>query len=104
MLKEIVKQAKLPVKNRIIQPPVVCILIGTLLLFHSSEIIVKYHDKICKLEGEVKAILKQEEEEKQLRLSEMAIKIKKDSNITSLNMSQRFCLDMDQVRGKWSRM
>ena len=40
---------------------------------------MKYHDKICKLEGEVKVILKQEEEEKQLRLSEMAIK--KASNL-----------------------
>ena len=40
---------------------------------------MKYCDKICKLEGEVKSILKQEEEEKQLRLSEMAIK--KASNL-----------------------
>ena len=35
--------------------------------------IVKYLDKVRKLEGEVKAILKQEEEEKQLRLSEMEV-------------------------------
>ncbi len=34
---------------------------------------MKYRDKIRQLEGEVKAILKQEEEEKQLRLSEMEV-------------------------------
>ena len=38
-----------------------------------AEVIVKYRCKISKLEGEVKAILKQEEEEKQLRLSEMEV-------------------------------
>ena len=34
---------------------------------------MKYRDKVRELEGEVKAILKQEEEEKQLRLSEMEV-------------------------------
>ena len=34
---------------------------------------MKYRDKIRKLGSEIKAILKQEEEEKQLRLSEMAV-------------------------------
>ena len=35
--------------------------------------VVKFRDRIRSLEGEIKAILKQEEEEKQLRLSEMEI-------------------------------
>lgn len=35
--------------------------------------VVRHRDKIRSLEGEIKAILKQEEEEKQLRLSEMEI-------------------------------
>ena len=38
-----------------------------------SEVIVKYRDKINRLQEEVKAILRQEEEEKQMRLSEMAV-------------------------------
>ncbi len=38
-----------------------------------TEVIVKYKDKIHALETEIKAVLKQEEEEKHTRLSEMAI-------------------------------
>ena len=38
-----------------------------------TEVIVKYRDKINRLQEEVKAILRQEEEEKQMRLSEMAV-------------------------------
>lgn len=34
---------------------------------------MKYRDKLGKLGGEIKAILKQEEEEKQMRLSEMEV-------------------------------
>ena len=34
---------------------------------------MKYRDKVRELQGEVKAILKKEEEEKQLRLSEMEV-------------------------------
>ena len=37
------------------------------------EVIVKYKDKTHALETEIKAVLKQEEEEKHMRLSEMAI-------------------------------
>jgi ATP-dependent RNA helicase DDX27 len=36
-------------------------------------VVIKFRDKIHSLDGEIKAILKQEEEEKQLRLSEMSI-------------------------------
>lgn len=38
-----------------------------------TEVIVKYRNKIRLLETEIKQILKQEEEEKQLRLTEMEI-------------------------------
>ena len=42
------------------------------MLLH-TEVIVKYRGKIRSLEAEIKQILKQEEEEKQLRLTEMEI-------------------------------
>ncbi len=38
-----------------------------------AEVIVKFRDKIRSLEKEVKSILKQEDEEKQLRVSEMEV-------------------------------
>ena len=38
-----------------------------------TEVILKYRGKICSMETEIKQILKQEEEEKQLRLTEMEI-------------------------------
>ena len=38
-----------------------------------AEVIVKYRDKIRRLGGEMKAIMKQEEEERQLRLSDMEV-------------------------------
>ena len=38
-----------------------------------TEVIIKYRGKIRSLEAEIKQILKQEEEEKQLRLTEMEI-------------------------------
>ena len=37
------------------------------------DVVVKYRDKIHKLEAEIKAVLRQEEEEKYMRLSEMSI-------------------------------
>lgn len=58
MLKDVVKSAKCPVKSRVI----------------STEVIVRYRDKIKKLESEIHEILKAEEEEKQLRISEMEVK------------------------------
>ena len=50
VLKEIVKSAKCPPKNRVIP----------------GEVIEKYKSKISSLEGEIRDILKQEEEEKQV--------------------------------------
>ena len=38
-----------------------------------AEVVVKFRDKIRGLEGEMKSILKQEEEEKELRVSEMQV-------------------------------
>ncbi|XP_029200522.2 probable ATP-dependent RNA helicase DDX27 [Acropora millepora] len=55
LLKDIVKLAKTPVKSRIVPP----------------EVIDKYKSKIEGLEKDVKAILKQEGEEKELRVSEI---------------------------------
>lgn len=55
LLKEIVKSAKTPVKSRIVPP----------------EVIEKYKGKIQGLEKDLKEILKQESEEKELRISEM---------------------------------
>jgi ATP-dependent RNA helicase DDX27 len=57
VLKEVVKQAKCPVKSRVVP----------------SEVIAKYRKKVEDLEEEVKEILKEEEEDKQMRLSEMEI-------------------------------
>lgn len=50
MLKEIVKKAKVPVKSRII----------------SQDVVIRYKDKIRTLSPEVKAILKEEKEEKEV--------------------------------------
>ncbi|XP_073234182.1 probable ATP-dependent RNA helicase DDX27 [Porites lutea] len=55
LLKEIVKLAKTPVKSRIVP----------------SEVIGKYRNKIQGLDKDLKEILKQEGEEKELRVSEM---------------------------------
>ncbi|CAH3041031.1 unnamed protein product [Pocillopora meandrina] len=55
LLKEIVKSAKTPVKSRIVPP----------------EVIEKYKGKIQGLDKDLKDILKQESEEKELRISEM---------------------------------
>ncbi|XP_020611155.1 probable ATP-dependent RNA helicase DDX27 isoform X2 [Orbicella faveolata] len=55
LLKEIVKLAKTPVKSRIVP----------------TEVIEKYKSKIQGLEKDLKEILKQESEEKELRISEM---------------------------------
>ncbi len=38
-----------------------------------AEVVVKFRDKIRGLEGEMKSILRQEEEEKELRVSEMQV-------------------------------
>ncbi len=51
------------------------------------EVIVKYKDKTHALETEIKAVLKQEEEEKHMRLSEMAIS--KARNIVQRNLVVR---------------
>ena len=51
VLKDIVKQAKYPVKSRVVP----------------YEVVVRYRDKIRHLEKELKQIMKQEEEEKQVR-------------------------------------
>lgn len=40
-------------------------------LSFTKEVIAKYRDRIRKLEPEIKQVLKQEEEEKQIRVSEM---------------------------------
>lgn len=58
MLKEVVKNAQIPVKNRII----------------STEIIEKFRKKIESFEADIKDILKQEEEDKELRIAEMQMK------------------------------
>ncbi|XP_057291978.1 probable ATP-dependent RNA helicase DDX27 isoform X2 [Hydractinia symbiolongicarpus] len=55
MLKEVVKNAHVPVKNRII----------------SQEVVLKYKQKLEELEKDIKDLLKQEEEEKELRIAEM---------------------------------
>jgi len=55
LLKELVKTAKMPVKNRII----------------SSDVIDKYRKKVEELEKDIKDIMKGEEEEKELRVAEM---------------------------------
>ncbi|XP_077982571.1 putative ATP-dependent RNA helicase DDX27 [Glandiceps talaboti] len=55
MLKEIVKRARNPVKSRVVPP----------------DIVGKYRDKIEKMEEDIDKILKMEEEEKELRVSEM---------------------------------
>lgn len=49
VLKEVIKQAKCPVKSRVM----------------AQVVVLKYKDKIKHLEKEVKLIMKQEEEEKQ---------------------------------------
>ena len=53
VLKDVVKQAKCPVKSRVVP----------------YEVVVRYRDKIRHLEKEVKQIMKQEEEEKQVKRS-----------------------------------
>jgi len=58
MLKGIVKNASVPVKNRIIPP----------------EVIERYKKKIEELEKDIKDILKQEETEKELRIADMQVK------------------------------
>jgi len=58
MLKGIVKNASVPVKNRIIPP----------------EVIERYKKKIEDLEKDIKDILKQEETEKELRIADMQVK------------------------------
>ncbi len=45
----------------------------TLIYCDFAEVVVKFRDKIRGLEGEMKSILKQEEEEKELRVSEMQV-------------------------------
>ena len=50
VLKEAVKQAKCPVKSRLVP----------------QEVVVRYRDRIKRMEKEVKEIMKQEEEEKQV--------------------------------------
>ena len=57
MLKEVVKKAKIPAKSRVIPP----------------DIVVRYRDQIQKLATEIKSVLKEEKEEKELRLSEMEV-------------------------------
>ena len=51
VLKDVVKQAKYPVKSRVVP----------------YEVVMRYKDKIRNLEKELKQIMKQEEEEKQVR-------------------------------------
>ena len=51
LLKEIVKKAKIPAKSRVIP----------------QEVVVRYRDRIRKLEGDIKSILKEEQEEKEVR-------------------------------------
>ncbi|XP_065676333.1 probable ATP-dependent RNA helicase DDX27 [Hydra vulgaris] len=55
MLKEVVKNAKIPVKNRIL----------------STEVVEKYKIKLESFEKDIKEILKEEESAKQLRVAEM---------------------------------
>ncbi|XP_062500665.1 probable ATP-dependent RNA helicase DDX27 [Corticium candelabrum] len=55
MLKEVVKHARTPVKSRVIPP----------------DVIAKIKDKLSRLEKDIKDILKQEDEEKQMRRAEM---------------------------------
>lgn len=55
MLKEVVKKAKIPAKSRVVPP----------------DVVVRYRDQIQKLATEIKSILKEEKEEKELRVSEM---------------------------------
>lgn len=57
MLKEVVKKAKIPAKSRVIPP----------------DVVVHYRDQIQKLATEIKSILKEEKEEKELRVSEMEV-------------------------------
>ena len=53
VLKEVIKQAKCPSKSRVMPP----------------EVIEKYKVKIQSLENEIKEIMKQEEEEKEVSLT-----------------------------------
>ena len=53
MLKEVVKRAKVPAKSRLIP----------------QDVVVRYRDKIRKLSPEIKAILKEEKEEKEVYVS-----------------------------------
>ncbi|XP_066936709.1 probable ATP-dependent RNA helicase DDX27 [Clytia hemisphaerica] len=55
MLKDIVKNSNIPVKNRLMSP----------------DVIAKYKKKLEEMEKDIKDILKQEEEEKQIRIGEM---------------------------------
>lgn len=55
VLKEIVKKAKIPAKSRVVPP----------------DVAVRYRDQIRKLSAEIKSILKEEKEEKELRVTEM---------------------------------
>jgi ATP-dependent RNA helicase DDX27 len=57
MLKEVVKRARAPVKSRIIP----------------AGVISKYKDKLKAIEKDIKDILKQEEQEKQIRRAEMEV-------------------------------
>ena len=50
MLKEVVKRAKVPAKSRVIP----------------QDVVVRYRDRIRRLSPEVKAILKEEKEEKEV--------------------------------------
>jgi len=58
MLKDVVKNAHVPVKNRIIP----------------QDVIEKYKKKLEELEADIKDILKQEQEEKELRITEMEMR------------------------------
>jgi ATP-dependent RNA helicase DDX27 len=55
MLKEVVKRAKVPAKSRILP----------------QYVVVRYRDRIRKLAPEIKAIVKEEKEERELRVTEM---------------------------------
>ena len=50
MLKELVKTAKVPAKSRVVPP----------------DVVIRYRDQIRKLAAEIKSILKEEKEEKEV--------------------------------------
>jgi ATP-dependent RNA helicase DDX27 len=55
MLKEVVKRAKVPAKSRVVP----------------QDVVIRYRDQIRKLAVEIKSILKEEKEERELRCTEM---------------------------------